>query len=47
MSSAEKPLNDQTMLNTGMSMLGKISVGVRRTLKGPTMKINSATTMNV
>jgi len=45
MSSAEKPLNDQTMLSTGMSMLGKISVGVRSTLKGPMMKINSATTM--
>ncbi len=47
MSSAEKPLNAQTMLSTGISMLGKISVGVRSTLKGPMMKINSATTMNV
>ncbi|VWC33255.1 hypothetical protein BSE24067_06531 [Burkholderia seminalis] len=47
MSSAEKPLYDQTMLTTGMSMFGKMSVGVRSSASGPAMKISSASTTNV
>jgi hypothetical protein len=47
MSWAEKPLYVQTMLTTGMSMLGKISVGVRSIASGPTIKINTARTTNV
>src|SRR5882724_11342492 len=47
MSSAEKPLKDHTTLNTGMSILGKISVGVRKTVNGPTISTRSATTTKV
>lgn len=47
MSSAENPLYDQTMLTTGMSMFGKISVGMRMTASGPRMKSSTASTMKV
>src|SRR5687768_9133721 len=46
-SSVERPLYVQTMLTTGMSMLGKISVGVRRMLATPSNMISSDITMNV
>jgi hypothetical protein len=47
MSSAEKPLNDQTMLTTGISMFGKMSVGVRMMAIGPRMNSRIARTMKV
>ena len=47
MSSAENPLKDQTTLSTGMSMFGRMSVGVRDSVSGPTNKMSNATTTNV
>src|SRR3954462_1179703 len=46
-SSVESPPYCQTMLTTGMSMLGKMSVGVRRMLATPSITMSSAMTMNV
>ena len=46
-SSGFKPVNCQATAITGMSMFGKMSVGVRRTTTGLAMRISSASTMNV
>ena len=46
-SSVERPLYVQTTLTTGMSMLGKMSVGVRRMAATPSITMSSAITMNV
>ena len=46
-SSGFRPANCQATAMTGMSMLGKMSVGVRRMSTGLTMRISSATTTNV
>ncbi len=45
--SADMPVQPQMMLTTGMLMLGKMSVGVRKMTTGLTSKIISATTTNV
>src|SRR6266850_5337902 len=44
MSSGTKPLKVQMMLTTGMSMLGKMSVGVRAIASVPRIKIRTANT---
>src|SRR6267142_3699537 len=46
-SSGFRPVNCQATAMTGMSTLGKISVGVRRMTTGLRMRIKSARTMNV
>jgi hypothetical protein len=46
-SSALSPVNCQATAITGMSMLGKMSVGVRRMMTGLASRIRSATTTNV
>src|SRR3954464_2089423 len=46
-SSVERPLYVQTTLTTGMSILGKMSVGVLRMLATPSITISSAMTMKV
>ena len=46
-SSGFRPVNCQATAMTGMSMLGKMSVGVRRMSTGLTIRISSATTTNV
>ncbi len=46
-SSGFKPVNCHATAITGMSMLGKMSVGVRRITTGLRMRIRSARTMNV
>ncbi len=46
-SSADNPPYVQTTVTTGMLMLGKMSVGVRRIVSGPTNRIRIARTMNV
>lgn len=47
MSCDEKPLYDQTMLTTGISMFGKMSVGVRRIASGPAIRMRIASTAKV
>ena len=46
-SSGLRPVNVQATAITGMSMFGKMSVGVRRTTTGLAMRISSATTTKV
>jgi len=46
-SSGFRPVNCQATAITGMLMLGKMSVGVRRITTGLRMRIRSARTMNV
>src|SRR4051812_19515842 len=46
-SSADNPPYCQTTVTTGMLMLGKMSVGVRRIVSGPTNRIRIARTTNV
>ena len=46
-SSVLSPEYVQTTLTTGMSMFGKMSVGVRRMLATPSITIRTAITMNV
>ena len=47
MSSAGRPVYCQTTDTTGMLILGKMSVGVRRTASGPRISNNSAKTIKV
>ena len=46
-SSADSPPYVQTTVTTGMLMFGKMSVGVRRIVSGPTNRIRIARTTNV
>src|SRR4051794_22403414 len=46
-SSADIPLYCQTAVTTGMSMLGKMSVGVREIASGPTKRMTTASTTKV
>src|SRR3984893_13508223 len=46
-SSADSPPQFQTIATTGMLMLGKMSVGVRAIVNGPTIRISRARTTNV
>ena len=46
-SSADRPPYAHTTVTTGMSMFGKMSVGVRRIAMGPTNRIRTARTTNV
>ena len=46
-SSAESPEYCHTTVTTGMLMLGKMSVGVRRIVSGPTKRIRIASTTKV
>src|SRR5665213_772458 len=45
--SGERPLYIQTTVTTGISMFGKISVGIERMLKTPRIRIKSAKTTKV
>ncbi len=46
-SGAERPVKFHTTVTTGMSMLGKMSVGIVRMLKTPKIKIKNAKTTKV
>src|SRR5258708_38278109 len=46
-SSGGRPLYDQITDSTGISMFGKISVGVRMIVSGPTIRSSKASTTNV
>ena len=46
-SCAERPVKFQTTVTTGISILGKMSVGIDRMLKTPRIKIKSAKTTKV
>ena len=45
--SAERPPKNHTTVTTGISMLGKMSVGIDSMLKTPRIKISSAKTTKV